>query len=338
VEHAALLDAIGEALGLGRAYEELTGPEAAEHRAPSRVVLGGAAAGDGRVAWIEQRTEPAVGGFLPVEIDVRVAAGGALVGALEVATYNPYFGCHVEHAGWYGDAFIFVYREKHRTIAARIAPPFEEQALLALGGAVVVDGDALYWLDGAKVVRGCRLPSLAPTIAVPAPIDATRSQSLVAGDRPGIARVETWPESDELPEELDWEASLDERRALAQRSAVDVPLPPPEARLPAPAVVRRLLAAVARRWGVTANAADALVRAAAAPWLEEVAPPVPSYGLLPFASERLSRMRAAEHLDGVPVAPSAYGWPRDAATVEEALAQMFEVRVASLLLAGVILR
>ena len=39
----------------------------------------------------------------------------------EPETYNPYFGCDTRFLEWYGDAVVFIYREKHSTYVARVS-------------------------------------------------------------------------------------------------------------------------------------------------------------------------------------------------------------------------
>lgn len=173
--HEELLAAIGAALGEVQPYAEqiaerdqviFLGNGTSPPISRSREILGGAIGPEGRVGWIEQRSEPPVDGHVPVEIDVRVVVDGRLrISTLE--TYNPYFGCSVRFAAWVADGFVFVYSEKHRTILARFAAPFHEQQLVALHDEPTIIDERLVHRDHYQgILHIRRLADLRPGIAV----------------------------------------------------------------------------------------------------------------------------------------------------------------------------
>lgn len=147
--HEQLLDAIGAALGES-----------------GREVLGGAIGPNGCVGWIEQRTEPPRGDFVPVEIDVRVVVDGQLH-VSPLATYNPYFGCRVYVAAWIAGGFVFAYAEKGHKILARFAAPYLQQQLVVLHGPCLIVDDRIVDLDTWQGVLHVRsLVDLEPGIPV----------------------------------------------------------------------------------------------------------------------------------------------------------------------------
>src|SRR5688572_1774040 len=133
-----LLRAIGSALGQSGPYVERTSPPAeviflgtgtSPPTGASLEVIGGAVGDDGRVAWIEHRTEEMIGEGLPTEIDIRVAWGGELRHQLPLECYDAYFSCRLRGAKWYGDDFVYLYSEKHQTILARLSSKTGRQRL-----------------------------------------------------------------------------------------------------------------------------------------------------------------------------------------------------------------
>lgn len=218
--HAELLRAIGAALGEPGPYVEISGERLPEINLGTmssppitltREVLGGAFDARGRVAWIELRSDTPQGEYVPVEIDLRFAWAGELRSVTEVDTYNPYFGCRVSLTRWYGDDFVFVYREKHKMIVSRMAPPYEAPDNVVLSDELIEDRDILYYLRD-DVLHGLTLPGLRPVVPLklePAPRWAFHELWL---EGPGVARLATVLDGPEV--------SWDERLARAHACAV----------------------------------------------------------------------------------------------------------------------
>jgi uncharacterized protein (TIGR02996 family) len=113
----------------------------------------------GRVAVLESRVKEREG-WQDIRYDLRLRDFDGNATSWEPETYNPYFGCRPGFFDWLGDAVLFVYREKHRTYAARVSfgarPDFRE-----IGDEWVLCGRALAhrgW--GEEVVRRVALPGL----------------------------------------------------------------------------------------------------------------------------------------------------------------------------------
>lgn len=213
-EQLLLRAAIGRALG-----QPLPAHEGFE-------VLGGAVAVEtGRVGWIEQQTDPPQDGYVPVRIELRVAQGGQPLGAMEVPTYNPFFGCDVRHMRWYGEALILIYREKHRMILARMEPPYTGLTMARIHDRFIVDGDAVYFVsDHAELLEGLLLPSLAPALPLP-PAGPLGGRSLWQPSAGRLALVET-----ARVHMKESRADYLARREALRSAATWFPLPPPEAR------------------------------------------------------------------------------------------------------------
>ena len=84
----------------------------------------------------------------------------------EPETYNPYFGCDPQFLEWYGDAVIFIYREKHSTYIARVGfdqrPDFQE-----IAHDWILNGREIgYRRWGATVIGRVSVPDLMPLPAL----------------------------------------------------------------------------------------------------------------------------------------------------------------------------
>lgn len=78
-------------------------------------IVGGAIDGD-RIGWVEQRWRDE--GYEDIEdFTLYLRAGDELRREWLVETYNPWFGCQVQHLRWLGDEIVMVYSEKHYTVA-----------------------------------------------------------------------------------------------------------------------------------------------------------------------------------------------------------------------------
>jgi hypothetical protein len=325
--HQRLLAAIGAALGQPGPYAvQIAEREDAIHLGTGssppigegREVLGGAIEEHtGRVAWIEQRSEAPHGGYVPVEIDLRWAADGALRGVEEVPTYNPYFGCRVEFAAWVAGGFVYAYHEKHRFVLARLDPRrFDEggggQRLLGIETPAQVHAGVLWHVDTDDgVLLGRSLATLEPTIPVLVPRDDDRRHpaELFVRDTGELA-FGYWDERARVEGVDAWAAENDRARQHALDHAVTLALPPVEREHPSAELVRACLERAALSLGLPPRDFEPI----AEPWLTPDQPAAgyaglrrPSWSaaetrLSPAARERLASLDDDR-------SPVAWGWP-----------------------------
>ena len=92
MNHDELIAAIGRARG--EPFEEISGDRAQEIHlgtmsmppaGRSLSVLGGAIS-DERVAWVEENSGEMTGGYLPIDIDLKIASGGRTIAILPLET------------------------------------------------------------------------------------------------------------------------------------------------------------------------------------------------------------------------------------------------------------
>jgi uncharacterized protein (TIGR02996 family) len=74
---------------------------------------------NGRVAFLESRSKWN-GGSHDIRYDLRLRDFDGNATSWEPVTYNPYFGCDTRFMEWFGDAVLFIYREKRHTYIARV--------------------------------------------------------------------------------------------------------------------------------------------------------------------------------------------------------------------------
>jgi hypothetical protein len=367
--HETLLAAIGRALGLDGPYPEIVGEREEAINlgnmtsAPitkSLEVLGGAVCSStGRVAWVEQRSDVPVDGYVPVEIDLRFAWDGALQAITEPYFYNPFFGCRVHLAGWFGERFVLLYREKHDMMLCAFDPPYgrrpdaafddEDDApadddaappsgpetSVRVEDSIALTPDAVWYLaERGALVLGRRLPSLARTVVVLPP--EVERYPLFWIDTDGRARVAPRPQWSHETET--WQAAVERARA----AGIAFPLPSLDvvAHLDPPALAERWRRRVVEL-GLPRSIAGSVVDRVGKPWLRPDEDPHQRYGkppVLPCAGEddaeteaiaaALPRIAALDHGRG--------GWP-EAATLDENLDTLFLwslARAAARTLAG----
>lgn len=163
--HEELLASIGRALGHQEPYRENrdeTSPN------PRLEVLGGAVESEGprRVAWIEERTAPPTpDGHVDVQIALKVAnpIDGTVL-AIEVPTYNPYFGCRLGHLGWINSHIVAIYHEKHEQLVWVIPADDEaRQRLMPIESWWATNGELVFFTHPGHtpgLIETLELPSL----------------------------------------------------------------------------------------------------------------------------------------------------------------------------------
>lgn len=83
-------------------------------------IIAGAIADEGRkMAWVDSRCKDN-GGAVDITFTLRARVGDRPVIDWEVDTYNPYFGCDVQHIGWWDETVVVIYSEKHHTVLAAL--------------------------------------------------------------------------------------------------------------------------------------------------------------------------------------------------------------------------
>ncbi|GAA2434595.1 hypothetical protein GCM10010191_56350 [Actinomadura vinacea] len=173
-----LLAAIGTALGLDGPYTETPAPGSGGfslktmHESPAgagRAVLDGTTDG-ARVAWVEEVSGEPQNGYIPVDLTINVAGPGLPHVQVDVATYNPYFGCNVHGMRLFDDSLVVVYTEKHKTIGARVDLPSGEQSLFTLGDRCALVDDLVCHI----AYRGDRIELLSlPDMTTCVPLPST---------------------------------------------------------------------------------------------------------------------------------------------------------------------
>lgn len=297
LEHEALLEAIGRALGGDAPYAEVEGaPGNALHLGTMKLlpvgtsleVLGGAVDASGRVAWVEQRTDAPEDGHVPVSIDVHFAWDGQPRGRVEVPTYNPYFGCRVGFMHWYGDALVVIYREKHQTLALRLHPPAEALTLATLKDSWVFDEDTVYFVsERPGLLEGRLLPSLELALPLPVPRRASVFVQFWR-DAPGTVGLAPWPSM----KHDDTRDTYQLRLGRARESGRRLPLPPRESRAftPRPERLWARMQALLAPTGPPPFGVDVMVGAVARPFWRDELPLATSY------SSRRGRGASPEYL------------------------------------------
>jgi hypothetical protein len=267
--HLALLEAIERALGRDQPYEQRLAGEKLQ-------VLGGAVdAASGRVAWIEERTQEPQGSYVPVDIDLVVAWGGEQRGKLPVPTYNPYFGCDVRIMRWYGETLVFIYREKHRTLTARMDPPYQTLTLLQIGHTCDFDGDTVYFFsEHPGLIEARLLPSLAP--GLPIPLSSASRRVELWQHSPGVLASMERPVQPKGEKPDAYQSRLAAARANPRR----IPLPAPAGRVHViePERLWARLHALLAETAPPPHGVDVLVGAAAVPFWRDEATRGTSYG------------------------------------------------------------
>jgi hypothetical protein len=166
--------------------ESIAAVSAALQRAPVTIdaagyeieITGGAVdAANSRIAWVESRSKD-LGDHVDVTFRLLGEHDGRRIVDWEVATYNPYFGCHVGFVAWYGDQIALTYHEKHGQILA----------VVSASGASLVDIDDEWLHEGDRVMFSARekgllevrrLPDL--QARMPRPIECIDERGAIRG-------------------------------------------------------------------------------------------------------------------------------------------------------------
>ena len=110
-----------------------------------REVIAAAVGAPGELAWVESRAK-GTAEAMDVSFQLFARRGGEQLLKWEVETYNPYFGCIPGHLSWWGERILFVYREKHRTVAASV-PLTGEASLHLMDDEWEIEGNLLICPD-----------------------------------------------------------------------------------------------------------------------------------------------------------------------------------------------
>jgi hypothetical protein len=130
----------------------------------------------GRIAWVESRSKD-LGGHVDVQFRLLGEHDGRRIVDWEVATYNPYFGCHVGFVAWYGDQIALTYHEKHRQILA----------VVSATGASLVDIDDEWLREEDRVFYSAREKGLLESRRLP-DLEARLPRPLECVDERGAIR------------------------------------------------------------------------------------------------------------------------------------------------------
>jgi uncharacterized protein (TIGR02996 family) len=113
------------------------------------------------VAYVECRSKW-IGNTQDIKYHLKLRRLDSETVAWDVETYNPYFGCNVRFLEWYGDTVLIIYREKHRTYAARVGLDYRIE-YKELSDDWILEGPQIAfrkWQD--PIIRRLRIPELEP--------------------------------------------------------------------------------------------------------------------------------------------------------------------------------
>jgi uncharacterized protein (TIGR02996 family) len=152
--HRARAGFVAQALGLPATRTDADGYEIS--------VCSGALSGlTGAVGYLESRSKW-LDNYHDISYRLRLRDTTGREVSWEPYTYNPFFGCDTQFLEWYGDAGIFIYKEKHDVYICRFG--FDERPTFqAIKREWVLDGRAIGyrgWRE--KTVRRLSIPALEP--------------------------------------------------------------------------------------------------------------------------------------------------------------------------------
>jgi len=131
-------------------------------------IVGGTVSEDGRrAAWVECRSKELSRNHVDVHFHLRARIDDQAIIDWEVETYNPYFGCHVQYARWWGERVVLIYHEKHRTIVASVAERNDAKLVPISVRWDIVDDTLLFESEEPDLVEAVGLPNLEPRLPVP---------------------------------------------------------------------------------------------------------------------------------------------------------------------------
>lgn len=81
------------------------------------------------LGWVSYRSKK-IGRIFDDSYRLELAGPGLDIEPWELPSYNPFFGCFVEYMAFYAGAVVVVYREKHKTLVARMGP--SERAVIEI--------------------------------------------------------------------------------------------------------------------------------------------------------------------------------------------------------------
>lgn len=114
-----------------------------------------------RVAYVESRMKKRWWSAIwNASIKIHLWAQAGSDRSVDIRSYNPFFGCDVEHFEWMGDDVLLIYSEKHHTYACsfgRTWPP----CFVQIEPSWKLESKVLTYMDSEhKVVGRLSLPDL----------------------------------------------------------------------------------------------------------------------------------------------------------------------------------
>jgi hypothetical protein len=120
-----------------------------------------------KIAYVESRSrQRTFSSWLDITIKLHLTEFGKRSNSVDIASYNPYFGCTVSYFRWIGDVAILVYDEKHDTYVTRIGDTWPPRFVKIDCNWLITDSAITYLEYNEKVVRRLSFPDLAEMDAI----------------------------------------------------------------------------------------------------------------------------------------------------------------------------
>lgn len=113
-----------------------------------------------RIVYLESRAKEGEQ-FVDIAIKVHYVDVDGHDNAIDIESYNPFFGCDVGLIDWFNDQVtILVYREKHRTFAYRVGDKWPPEFVKIEDRWQIQDNVLAYMAYKADTVQRLSIPSL----------------------------------------------------------------------------------------------------------------------------------------------------------------------------------